>query len=82
MFSKEEAAKLKENCRASLRKQGVRSPNSGKRKRVRKEFSEVDDSKIREIKSPRTYWDWVALNREGVEPLEANPDLFEDLPEE
>lgn len=92
MFSREEAEKLKQECARELRKRGHKTPKSHLRHTKRKRFAKPDDSKIREITSKITYWEWVDnhTNKYGQrgsqgsseyrEPLEANPDLFDDNP--
>lgn len=79
VFDWKDAEKLKLECAEALRKKGIKTPSSGLRKRKRKRFVKPDDSKIRSINSKASYWDWVEQH-EGKEPLEANPDFFEDIP--
>lgn len=77
-FSWREAEELRKECIKALRKSKHKAENTGERKRIRKKFAQPDDSKIREIESTMTYAEWIAQRDLTREPLEANPDLFED----
>ena len=75
-FSWKDAQKLKDDCAKTLRKSGVKIPR-GKRKHVRKRFSKPDESKIRVING-MSYIDWMEYHSKDIEPIEANPDLWEE----
>lgn len=78
MFTWRDAERLKKECEKSLRKNKHKAAKSHLRNIKRKRFAKPDDSKIREINNEFTYWDWVELHNNNKEPLEANPDLFDD----
>lgn len=73
----------KENAR-QLRRAGHKAPASNERVSHRRtSFNKPDDSKIRSIDSDITYEKWCLAHDIIQEPLEANPDLFEEIsPEE
>ncbi len=66
----------RENIR-QLRKAGHKADNIGAEPRKRKRFAAPDESKIRSIDSHNSYSNWIELHQ-GPEPIEANPDLWED----
>lgn len=76
-FSWQEAEELKKECAKSLRKAKHKASNTNERKRIRKIFSKRDDSKFKTIKG-KGYTEWMEDHGKTIEPIEANPDLWED----
>lgn len=67
----------RENAR-QLRKAGHKAMNTGERVRIKKTFNKPDETKIRELDKEIDYGRWCEIHDIVREPLEANPDLWED----